>query len=294
MDSTSQYAVKQDGYSQSGRPPYAPHQPLGQPYWQADFNPSNPVSETFTHKLGVGVPPGWGNNELQHYTASAANSFYTDDRKLVIRAVANSNLATPCYTSARLVSIQTLCRKSGFVSAVITAPCAVGVWPAFWMLPEEPFTWPTDGEVDIFETWNGDRINHSSLHWGKFDAADKDKHHTIEKNMHDMARTEGHMYGFAWEQEKDEDGSPGRMVWYVDWQPVMKADIPKGTRKMSDYTILLNVAMGGDVVKGVAPADGEYELIVHSLQLYETPPGGWMQFHDDYSSNTTSSGHAMP
>jgi beta-glucanase (GH16 family) len=292
MDSTSQYAVKQNGDPQPRQPLFDPQQPKGQPYWQADFNPSNSVSATFTHMLGVGDPPGWGTEELEHYTADAVNSFYTDDRKLVIRAIANSDLPTPSYTSARLVSIQTLRRKSGFVAVVLTPPCATGVWPAFWMLPQEPSHWPTGGEVDIFETWNGDRVNHSSLHWGTFDK-DPDKHHTIEKNMHDMARPEGHMYGFAWAQEKDEDGSPGRMVWYVDGQPVMKASIPEGTKKMSDYTILINVAMGGNVVNGVAPIDGEYDLIVHSLQLYETPPGGWIQFHDDYNSNTTSGGHTI-
>jgi beta-glucanase (GH16 family) len=292
MDSTSQYAVKQNGDPQPCHLPSRPQQPIGQPYWQADFSPSNPVSVTFIHKTGVGEPPGWGNNELEHYTADAANSFYTNDRKLVIRAIANSNLPIPSYTSARLVSIQTLSRKCGFVAAVLTPPCAMGVWPAFWMLPQEPSDWPTGGEVDIFESWNGDCVNHSSLHWGTFDK-DKDKHRTIEKNMHDMARPEGHMYGFAWDQEEDEGGSPGRLVWYVDGQPVMKASIPVGTKKMSDYTILFNVAMGGDVVNRMAPIDGEYELVVHSLQMYDTPPGGWSQFHDDYNSNTTSGGHQI-
>src|SRR5947209_6200288 len=98
MDSTSQYAVKQNGDPQPYYLPSRPQQPMGQPYWQADFCPSNPVSATFIHKIGVGEPPGWGNNELEHYTADAANSFYTNDRKLVIRAIANSNLPIPSYT----------------------------------------------------------------------------------------------------------------------------------------------------------------------------------------------------
>jgi hypothetical protein len=151
------------------------------------------------------------------------------------------------------------------------------------------FHWPTTGEVDIFESWNGDLVNHSSLHWGDFKKEDANKHHSIDTNTPDMARPEGRMYGFAWDQEEDKDGSPGRMVWYVDWKPVMKASTPPGTRKMSDYTILFNVTLGGDAIQNVAPVDGVYELVVHSLDLYEAPPGGWSEFNNEY--NTTAEGH---
>jgi hypothetical protein len=101
MDSTSQYAVKYDDH-----PPYGPQQPIGQPYWQADFTPSpwNLVSATFTYDLGSGKD-GWGNHELQNYTADPNNSFYRGDKKLVIRAVANNHRPDPFkYTSARLIS----------------------------------------------------------------------------------------------------------------------------------------------------------------------------------------------
>ena len=288
MDSTSQHVVKQNGHPKACHPPSGPQQPIGQPYWQADFTPPNRVSAMFTQHTGFGDPQGWGNDELQYYTADSNNSFYRADKKLVIRAVANSSpYQFLKYTSARLTSKRTLGKKCGFLAAVLTPPCASGVWPAFWMLPQEPFKWPAEGEVDIFESWNGDLINHSSLHWGHFTELDKNR--TTEIKPPDMARPEGHMYGFAWEQQEDKDGSPGRMVWYVDWKPVMRASIPPGTRKMSEYAILINVALGGNVVNHVAPRDGEYELVVHSLELYDTPPGGWSQFSNDY--NTTTGGH---
>ena len=286
MDSTSQHVVKHDGHPNHGHPPSGPQQPIGQPYWCANFTPPNAVSDTFTYDTGFGDTPGWGNNELENYTNDPNNSFYRGDGKLVIRAVANSNRTDPYrvlkYTSARLTTKQTLSKQCGFVAAVLTPPCASGVWPAFWMLPKAPFSWPTQGEVDIFESWNGDLINHSSLHWGNFDTADAKKHRTIETSTPGMARPEGHMYGFAWDQKEDKDGSPGRLVWYVDWKPVMKADIPLGTRRMSNYSIIFNIAMGGNVIQNVTPVDGVYELVVHSLELYEAPPGGWGQFNNDY------------
>ena len=74
----------------------------------------------------------------------------TPDGRLVIRAVANS--AAPSreqrYTSARLVCRQTLSRDRGVLTGFIVSPCAPGIWPAFWLLPREPFAWPTDGEID--------------------------------------------------------------------------------------------------------------------------------------------------
>lgn len=290
MDSTSQLPVKDNAHLPPG-----PQLPISKPYWRADFDPSTPLSATFKYKTGFGTPPGWGNNELEYYTSDQKNSFYRGDKKLVVRAVANSNRHDSDnqrqYTSARLVSLDTLGRKCGFVAAVLTPPCASGVWPAFWMLPKEPFNWPTDGEVDICESWNGDLVNHSSLHWGQFNTQDANKHRTIASATPGMARPDGNMYGFAWDQQEDKNGSPGRLVWYFDGKPVMKADIPAGTRKMSDFTILINIAMGGNVTQNAAPVDGVYELVVHSLEMHDAPPGGWSQFEHDYK--TAAEGHTM-
>jgi hypothetical protein len=286
MDSIPQHPIKHNGHPQPGNPPSGPQQPISQPYWRADFDPSTPLSAKFTHEIGVGDPVGWGNSELEYYTDDANNSFYRGDKKLVVRAVANSNRHDNNnqrqYTSARITSVDTLGRKCGFLAAVLTPPCASGVWPAFWMLPKKPYNWPTDGEVDIFESWNGDLINHHSLHWGKFIHADNDKHLTIARAAPGMARPEGTMYGFAWDQQEDKVGSPGRLVWYLDGKPTMKTDIPAISRKMSDFTILFNVALGGNLVQGAAPIDGVYELVVHSLEMYDAPPGGWSKFENDY------------
>ena len=82
------------------------------------------------------------------------------------------------------------------------------------------------------------------------------------------------------------------MVWYVNGKAVMKASIPDGTRKMSDWQIIINVSLGGNLVENVAPVDGVYELVVHSLQLHDAPAGGWGQFDRDW--NAAPEGHTMP
>ncbi|KAK3080475.1 hypothetical protein LTS18_001014, partial [Coniosporium uncinatum] len=147
------------------------HRPIP-PYWRPDFAPSQPASTNFKHEVGGG---GWGNNELQIYTDSPLNSFHTHQSQLLLRAVIDRSSPNP-YTSARLTSHQRLSRPRGCLSARLTAPIAEGIWPAFWLLPYDPFKWPEDGEIDVMESWNGDRINHSCLHWGHFNGEDWDKH----------------------------------------------------------------------------------------------------------------------
>ncbi|EWZ47317.1 hypothetical protein FOCG_16475 [Fusarium oxysporum f. sp. radicis-lycopersici 26381] len=269
-----------------GPPP--PQQPIGgqQPghvYWQPQFRPDVPVTQEWDAKIGNG-PDGWGNQELQYYTADQQNAFHTPDGKLVLRAVASNSSEDheKRYTSARLVSRQTLSRDQGVLTAWITSPCATGIWPAFWLLPQEPFSWPTDGEVDIAETWNGDLENHSCLHWGHHH--EPHKHRVLGTKIPDMQHRPVR-YDFAWLQSGGQPGQ-GRMIWYIDGRPVMKGDIPEGTRPMREMTILLNVAMGGNVCGGKTPADGYYDMVVHSLYMGSEPEyGGWHRFENDWAAS---------
>ncbi|CVK85855.1 related to endo-1,3-beta-glucanase [Fusarium proliferatum] len=269
-----------------GPPP--PQQPIGgqqqgHVYWQPQFRPDVPITQEWDAKIGNG-PDGWGNQELQYYTADQQNAFHTPDGKLVLRAVANNSSEDheKRYTSARLVSRQTLSRDQGVLTAWITSPCATGIWPAFWLLPQEPFSWPTDGEVDIAETWNGDLENHSCLHWGHHH--EPHKHRVLGTKIPDMQHRPVR-YDFAWLQSGGQPGQ-GRMIWYIDGRPVMKGDIPEGTRPMREMTILLNVAMGGNVCGGKTPADGYHDMVVHSLYMGSEPEyGGWHRFENDWAAS---------
>jgi hypothetical protein len=33
--------------------------------------------------------------------------------------------------------------------------------------------------------------------------------------------------------------------------------------------------MGGNVMQGQRPDNGEYEMVIHEMGLYDSPPGGW-------------------
>jgi hypothetical protein len=248
-------------------------------YWKPSFDAATPVSHNFRHEIG---DHGWGNNEKQMYTDNPANSFHHDNRLIVRALVQNGN-----YTSARLTSHQTLSRPRGYLTATILPPVAEGIWPAYWMLPRDPFQWPTDGEVDIMESWNGELKNHSCLHWGSYNGEDHDKHRVIQTHLPDMP-TQPHTFGFAWIEEEGIPGWRGRMIWYIDGRPVMKGSIPQGTRRMEDFRLLINIAMGGTVNKGQLPRDGYYDLVVSDLKMCEEPPGGWQHF--EHSWNSTPEG----
>lgn len=186
------------------------------------------------------------------------------------------------------MSKQTLSRDRGVLSAVILSPCASGIWPAFWLLPKEPFSWPVDGEIDIAETWNGDQENRSCLHWGHHH--EPQKHRVLGTRIPNM-RSRPIKYEFAWDQPGGQAGQ-GRMVWYIDDRPVMKAQVPAGTRPLRDMTVLLNVAMGGSVCDGKIPANGFYDMVVYTMNMStELEHGGWARFDADWNNPATSTGN---
>lgn len=260
-----------------------------QVYWQPRFQPGLSVHDEWDPDTGNGTD-GWGNQELEHYTANSENAFYTPHGQLVLRAIANNAAPSPeqRYTSARLVSRQTLARDRGVLTAVILSPCATGIWPAFWLLPKVPFSWPVDGEIDIAETWNGDLENRSCLHWGQHH--EPQKHRVLGTKIPDMS-SRPIRYEFAWDQPGGQPGQ-GRMVWYIDGRPVMKGTVPEGTRPIRDFTVLLNVAMGGNVCAGKTPANGYYDMVVYSMYLAsELEYGGWNRFEADWANQGTPFGN---
>lgn len=101
----------------------------------------------------------------------------------------------------------------------------------------------------------------------------------METRIEDMS-TRPHEFSFAWEQ--DGSGTGGRMVWYIDGRAVMKGTIPEGTRRLEEWRVIFNVAMGGNVCGGRLAREGVYDFVVHELRMDEQPVGGWGQFGVDW------------
>jgi hypothetical protein len=135
------------------------------------------------------------------------------------------------------------------------------------------------------ESWNNLRTNHSCLHWGHYNGEDHDKHRVLETTVPHLDHPNGKQYGLAWDKAR------GKLLWFIDNRPVMKADIPAGIRRINDFQIKLNIAMGGNVNQGQRPAEGVYDMLVHDIRMVDSPPGGWEQF--DQCLHQTPEGHTM-
>lgn len=135
--------------------------------WSDEFDEDGVVnSSNWFHQTQLPNGVSWYNNELQHYTNSAVNS-YVDNGLLKIVAkkeVFTDQGQTKQYTSARLNS--KFAFKYGRVEVRAKLPTGAGTWPAIWMLGKnimEPggfwtathgtINWPACGEIDIMEHW---------------------------------------------------------------------------------------------------------------------------------------------
>ena len=80
-----------------------------------------------------GLPGGWGNAELQYYLPDSAQ---LDNGVLKITARLES-VGGLNYTSARINTEDRFAFKYGRIEASIKLPAGQGLWPAFWMLPQD-------------------------------------------------------------------------------------------------------------------------------------------------------------
>ena len=135
---------------------------IGDLVWSDEFdedgrpNASNWYYETGGH--------GWGNQELQFYTAARSKNARVEDGSLIIEAHQES-FSGSGYTSTRLLSRQEWTYGRFEASAIL--PSGRGTWPAIWMLPDlgQYGGWPRAGEIDILEHvgFDPDRV-HSTMH----------------------------------------------------------------------------------------------------------------------------------
>jgi len=125
---------------------------LWQLVWQDEFDYTGlPDSTRWSYDI-AGNKKGWGNNELQHYTAYDSSSVYVKDGLMTIVARKNP-IEGKQYTSARMITKNKGDWKYGRVEVRARVPKGNGTWPAVWMLPTdwEYGGWPASGEIDIME-----------------------------------------------------------------------------------------------------------------------------------------------
>jgi beta-glucanase (GH16 family) len=139
--------------------------------WSDEFDAPRLDPKKWYFETGDGSQygiPGWGNNELQWYLPDSAA---LSNGTLVITARRESSNGKS-YTSARINTRDRFAFKYGRIESRIKLPRGQGLWPAFWLLPQNNVYggWAASGEIDIVETRNlgstGGNSIYGVIHYG--------------------------------------------------------------------------------------------------------------------------------
>ena len=214
--------------------------------WSDEFDAADgsaPDPRKWTTETGGG---GWGNNELEYYTARRTNS-RVEKGNLVIDALQEKftgpDGVTRDYTSARLKTEKLFTQKYGKFEARIRIPKGQGMWPAFWMLGDDIPTagWPACGEIDIMENIGREPATvHGTIH-GPGYSGGKSLGAPYVVSGGNVA-DDFHVFAAEWE--------PKEIRFYVDghlYETRTPGDLPAGARWVFDHPffLILNVAVGG-------------------------------------------------
>jgi beta-glucanase (GH16 family) len=208
--------------------------------WADEFNYSGlPDSTKWSYDTGG---HGWGNNELQFYTAARMENARVENGHLIIEAKMEIYDSSN-YTSARLISKGKGDWKYGRIEVKAKLPHGTGIWPAIWMLPTKWVYggWPKSGEIDIMEFvgYMPDSL-FGTVHTAAYN-------HSIgtQKGGSILKKTlsnQFHIYSIEWSPEKInfliddelyfvfENDKSGSDAWPFD----------------EEFHLLLNIAVGGN------------------------------------------------
>jgi beta-glucanase (GH16 family) len=216
--------------------------------WWDEFNGpagASPDPSKWSFDTGGG---GWGNEELESYTARPANAELDGEGHLVITARAEkytgSDGITRSYTSARLQTLNTFQLQYGLIQARIKLPAGQGLVTQFWMLGSEAYesaeAWPGCGEIDTMEVLGSEpNVVNGTLHapwpWAPDGVEGTAKSTT--------PLSEGfHIYGVQWQPENITFLLDGRV-----YKTITPADLPAGAAWpfKHPFFLLLDLAVGG-------------------------------------------------
>ena len=209
--------------------------------WSDEFDYEGLPDETrWGYDTGAG---GWGNAELQYYTAGD-NAEVHDGVLTITARKEQKNLAE--YTSTRLVSRGKGDWLYGKFEIRAKMPTGKGTWPAIWMLPTDwkYGDWPASGEIDIMEHvgYNQDTV-HGSIHTMSY-------YHSIGTQKTATTHVDGvsddfHVYCLEWLPDKIIISVDGEV--YFTYQPTKYKSTPTYKEWPFDkrFHLLINIAVGG-------------------------------------------------
>lgn len=224
----------------------APAAPQWKLTWSDEFNGADGSLPDAT-KWGFDTGGnGFGNNELESYTARPVN-VQQKGGNLVITALKEDYTGADGlarhYTSGRIKTQGLFGQAYGRFEARMQLPLGKGIWPAFWMLGDNIGTvgWPKSGEIDMMENIGDAGTIYSTIHGpGYSGAGGISAKYALPAGS--ATNTGFHVYAVEW--------APNDIKFYFDDNLIAERtpkDLPAGTTWVYDHPffIILNVAVGG-------------------------------------------------
>ena len=207
--------------------------------WAEEFDGNVVNPDAWTYETGA---HGWGNNELQNYTAGG-NADVSNGMLTLTAEKLNDNMQAGSYSSTRLISRNKQEFQYGRIEIRAKLPSGRGIWPAIWMLGGNFTTtgWPACGEIDIMEYVGFEpNIVHSTIHTASgFGGNGNGRSASLPS-----AEEEFHNYGIVWTKNK--------IQFYIDEPSNITHTYAPATKTDENWPFdqtaffILNIAVGGD------------------------------------------------
>ena len=209
--------------------------------WSDEFGGNAVDGNSWNFELGNNN--GWGNAELENYTARPQNAFVSRGN-LIIEARKES-LGGFGYTSARMTTKGKKFFTFGRIDIRAKLPVAKGMWPALWMLGENISTvnWPACGEIDIMELVGSapNRVS-GTAHWGSSSSNHVYKGADYYLPTGEDFSQKFHVFSIIWEKDI--------IKWYVDdklfYTNTLATVSPANYPFNANQFFIFNVAVGGN------------------------------------------------
>ena len=242
--------------------------------WSDEFNGTSLDANNWAADIGNGCPDlcGWGNNELQYYRAENVT---VADGNLVLTSLAQS-FGGSSFTSGKVTSKGKQSFLYGRIEMRAQIPEGGGMWPAFWMMPQDDVYggWAASGEIDIMESANDMTTVGGTLHFGGSWPDNTSTGGSYSLGGSSFA-DDFHIYTVEWE--------PDVMRWYVDgvlfstktssqWYTDAAPGNPRAPFDQEFY-IILNAAVGGNYTGCIEPgcitASLPQQYLIDYVRVYE-------------------------
>jgi beta-glucanase (GH16 family) len=209
---------------------------------------------------------GWGNHELEYYTASRTENARVENGNLVIETRKEFYNSSQ-YTSARLVTRGKAAWTEGKFEIRAKIPKGVGTWPAIWLLSAtNPLVWPDDGELDIMEEvgFNPNMI-YGTAHNKTYNGAQGTQKGGFK--LIPDAQDSFHVYSLEWTNTQ--------ITWNIDsnqYYIYVPPDYGFNTWPyISNFYLILNIAIGGTWggQQGVDDSIFPQQMLIDYVRVYQ-------------------------